>query len=225
MQRCPEPIEIVVVNGQVRGADIPVGVQQHLEPMAVHTTALVARWHVRQLVRRLKDVAAPDMRVITRIEIDAAVIGTLHARCDNARHIEPRANPARDIFVGRRFDQRVDMRVIQRGDARTKPFGQAADFGAREPTPARGQTGAHVGAVAVAVQPRGAMTRCQAVDLAGRLEACRCHEQDLVAHRAGQFVRPNFLYSGSSTPASANPLARSRQESHSRHGAPSGDGS
>ena len=167
--------------------------QQYLETMSVHATALVARGHVGQLVRRLKHVSAPDVRVIMRIEIDAAVIRALHAGCDNARHIEPRANPACDILVGRRFDQRVDMRVIQRGDAGPQPLGKAGDFGALESTPVRGQAGAYVGAVAVAVQTRSAMARRQAVDLAGCLEACRRHVQDLVAHRAAQFVRPNFL--------------------------------
>ena len=56
-----------------RAREVLVGVQDHLEAVAVHAPALWPGCHVRQPVGRLEAEAAPEVRVVGAVEVDALV--------------------------------------------------------------------------------------------------------------------------------------------------------
>ena len=62
--------------------------QDDFEAVPVHAAALVAGLHVRQTVRGLQQVAAPDVRVVVAVEIDAFVGRAHHAHLEQARNVE-----------------------------------------------------------------------------------------------------------------------------------------
>lgn len=75
--------------------------QDHLKAVAVHSPTRMAGGNFRQLVRGFKAEPPPDMGVIARVESDALMAGALNADPLDARRIQPRPNPAGQIFVGR----------------------------------------------------------------------------------------------------------------------------
>ena len=185
--------------------------QDHLEAVAVHPPAGMTGGNFRQLMRGFKAEPPPDMGVIALVESDALMTGALNANPLDARRIQPRPNPAGQIFVGRNRQMIVQPAVIQRRDHGLQPLGQQLDLSARKPGPVQRQFGANRGDEAVAVQAAGAMTHRQNFNLAGGFKWGR---RDRVKSLIHDEISRNRSSSGSAMPASAKPLARSKQAGH-----------
>ncbi len=118
------------------GAQVLVGVQDHLEAVAVHAAALVARRDVGQPVRRLEDVAAPDVRVVAGVQVHALVLRALDAdvaRCPGTSR-RSRTQRARFSSVGCSSSS-LSSSVVERRDARARARAQLVDLAARETAP------------------------------------------------------------------------------------------
>ena len=139
VDRCPQFVEVVVVDTDLACAEILVGVQDDFEAVTVHAAALVAGLHVGQTVGGLQHVAAPDVRVVVAVEVDAFVGRAHHADLEQARNLEMRADPAGEVLVGRLLELLVQVLVVERRQRARESCAQFVDFGAREGRPAVGQ--------------------------------------------------------------------------------------
>ena len=116
----------------------------------------------------------------------------------------------------------VQVLVVERRQSARESCAQFVDFGAREGRPAVGQLGPDLGSEAVAVEPSRAVPLREDRDLPSAFERHRGGIEKLVGHAQAALKRRSR---GSGRPASAKPLARSRQESQAPQGAPVGAGS
>src|SRR6266851_3135032 len=222
MDRRPKFVEMVIVNTNLAPPQILVSVQDHFETMPVHSAALVPRRHVWQTVCRFKDVASPDMRVIRNVEIDAFVQGALNTNIVDIRKLDSPTDPARDVFIRRLRELSIKFVVIKWRDCGREPLPQLVHLatGKARPTVFQRHTDPHEEAVAMEAA-RAMPLRQESHPPRGLKPDCRC-EVEVLCH-PGTFSKRRT--SGSSTPASANPFARSKQESHFPQGLPAGLGS
>src|SRR5207253_4549507 len=99
------------------------------------TATCVFSRDVRQLVRRLKSVAAPDMSVLGAVQICSLVHRALDTDRVEAWHVEPGAYPASKVFVRRLRNCLVQRIVVQRDQRLTKRVTQRIDFATSERAP------------------------------------------------------------------------------------------
>src|SRR5260221_12214112 len=88
----------------------------YVEPVPVHATAFMPMRNIGKAMRGLERIAAPDMRAIRRVKIDALISCTLNADAINVLKRESASDPARDILVGRCAYMRVEYIVVERCD-------------------------------------------------------------------------------------------------------------
>ena len=81
-------VQMVVVDPDVALVERDVGVQDDLEPVTVHAPALVTGRDVWQAMRRLEDVAPPDMGVLVAVDVGPLVQGALDADLFDAGNVE-----------------------------------------------------------------------------------------------------------------------------------------
>ena len=183
MERRPHLVEVVVVDAEVACAKILVGMNDDLEAVPMHAPALVAHGYVRQPVRGLEDVAAPDVGVSGQVEVCPLMRGALDADLLDARDVQVIPNPAGQVFIGRLLHVLVEKSIVELGNPRLQLAAQPLDLSTGKPRPPGRQCATHFGQEAVPVEPASAMIRRQDVDMARRLEAGRRGEQGLDAHR------------------------------------------
>ncbi len=79
VQGLPDGGEAVEVYAHVLRLQVLVGVEDDLETVSVHPSALVSGGDVGEAVRGFKAETSPDVGVVGKVEVCALVQGALHA--------------------------------------------------------------------------------------------------------------------------------------------------
>lgn len=178
----PHPVEVVVVDADVARAQVEVGVQDRLEPVAVHAPALVPLGDLRQAVGAFEHVAAPEVGVLAAVQVHAGVARALDADLVDALGGQVLPHPARQVLVRGALEVVVEEAVVEGRHASREPLVQVGGLAAREGGLRGRDGGAHLGEVAVAVQAPRAVALGQQVDAAGGFEGGGGGEEELLGH-------------------------------------------
>jgi len=168
---------MVVVDAQVALTQRLVRMDDDLKSMAVHAAALVAERNVGQSVRRLEDVAPPDMRMALTVEIYTFVRRALDANLLDARNIQMRPDPTCEVLVGRLLNLLVQQAIVELSDSRFKGLAQAIDLPTGKPCPATRQVTTNLSQEAMAMQSPRAVADREDVDVPRSLEPRSCREE------------------------------------------------
>ena len=214
VQRRPEFAQPVEVHPEIPTDQVLVGVQDHLEAVAVHPPAGVASGNVRQPVSGLEAKPPPDVGVLGTVQIGALIAGTL-----DADPFEPGTiSRARASGPGSRQSVPGGDRSVRHNPA-APPLLAGARPGVgsppRERRPVRRQFGPDPRQEAVAVQAAGAMAGRKEVHLAGGFERGGRDGVQSFVH-AVELAKSFHQRVGNAGFGEA--LARSRQAGHSPQG-------
>ena len=160
-----------------------------------------------QLVSGFKAEPSPEMGMIALVQIDALIAGALNADGFDLLSGQSCPQPAGQILVSRHRQIIIEQRVIERGNRLTQPFRQRLTVSRPRFATVR-QCRPHPCQKAVAVQTARTVTQWQDVNPAGGFKRRSRKQIEPFGHGVNGRKRST---SGSASPASAKPLARSTQ--------------
>ena len=222
MNRRPTLVQMVIIHTNISFPQIDVSVEDNFESVTMHASTPVVFRHVRESMRRFKNVAPPNVRLLIPIKIHAFMQSALNADLLNSWKCQLCPDPTREILIGRLIESVIKQLVIERRDASGKLLAKFANLAPRECCPVRRQTYPDFRKKTVPVQASRSMTFRKYRHLPSGLECGGRHIQNTFVQAA---VLPKRRWRGSTLPSSAKPLFRRRQESHLPHGSPFGPGS
>jgi hypothetical protein len=127
--------------------------QDHFETVTVHAPALVARRDMGQTVRRLKDVAPPNVGAPCPVQIHTLIRCTLNADLFEPGHIQVFPHPAGEVLICRVSYLFVEQAIVQKSNAIFECGPQPVHFTARKVRPFLRQGASDLCQEAVPVEP------------------------------------------------------------------------
>ena len=131
----PESVEPVMLGAALPRMRAMVCVENHFKAVTVHPSAFVPRRDLWQLMRRVEDVAAPDVRMLAVVQIHAGIRRALYSDAVSVRQVQPLADPSSEVFIGGLAEGPVEIRVIQRRNGPDEMSAQRRDLVAGEIRP------------------------------------------------------------------------------------------
>jgi hypothetical protein len=117
VKRRPNGLDQVEIDAHIAVGKVLVRVEDDLEAVSVHATALMPFGHIGQTMGRLETKAPPHVGLVGAIEIGPLVRGALDSDRDDPGDVQVCAHPARQILVGRDRQMLIEVAVIERRDA------------------------------------------------------------------------------------------------------------